>query len=260
MPASCAAVSSRRATSWARGRPRRDQEGHARQAPEADRRGRREEDPDPLPPGAVLRALLLRRAGDEVVPVDRAGARGATTILMQKLAKKHRMAMVVPVYEEEQTGIYYNTAAVIDADGKYLGKYRRPTSRMPSGLLGEVLLPPRQPRLPGLRDRVREDRRLHLLRPPLPGGRASAGARRGRDRLQPSATVAGLSEYLWELEQPAHAVANGYFVGAITGWARSAVEDREFYGKSYFCDPRGKIVARRRATATRWWWPTSTST
>ncbi len=33
--------------------------------------------------------------------------------------------------------------------------------------------------------------------------------------FNPSATVAGLSEYLWELEQPAHAVANGYFVGAI---------------------------------------------
>ncbi len=44
---------------------------------------------------------------------------------MQKLAKKHKMVMVVPIYEEEQAGVYYNTAAVIDADGKYLGKYRK---------------------------------------------------------------------------------------------------------------------------------------
>jgi N-carbamoylputrescine amidase len=63
--------------------------------------------------------------------------------------------------------------------------------------------------------------------------------------FNPSATVAGLSEYLWELEQPAHAVANGYFVCAIN---RVGTEKPwnigEFYGKSYFCNPRGKIVAQ----------------
>ena len=35
------------------------------------------------------------------------------------------MVIVVPIYEEQMTGVYYNTAAVIDADGKYLGKYRK---------------------------------------------------------------------------------------------------------------------------------------
>src|SRR5215475_11866977 len=32
---------------------------------------------------------------------------------------------VVPIYEEDEPGVYYNTAAVIDADGSYLGKYRK---------------------------------------------------------------------------------------------------------------------------------------
>jgi beta-ureidopropionase len=50
---------------------------------------------------------------------------GPTTRLMQKVAKKHRMVIVVPVYEEQMPGVYFNTAAVIDADGKYLGKYRK---------------------------------------------------------------------------------------------------------------------------------------
>jgi N-carbamoylputrescine amidase len=63
--------------------------------------------------------------------------------------------------------------------------------------------------------------------------------------FNPSATVAGLSEYLWKLEQPAHAVANAYFVGAVN---RVGVEAPwkigEFYGQSYFCDPRGQIVAQ----------------
>src|SRR3979409_2759834 len=50
---------------------------------------------------------------------------GPTTKLMQELAKQHNMVIIVPIYEEEIAGVYYNTAAVIDADGKYLGKYRK---------------------------------------------------------------------------------------------------------------------------------------
>ena len=59
-----------------------------------------------------------------------------------------------------------------------------------------------------------------------------------------SATVAGLSEYLWKLEQPAHAAANGYFMGCIN---RVGIEKPwnlgEFYGTSYFVNPRGQIIA-----------------
>jgi N-carbamoylputrescine amidase len=63
--------------------------------------------------------------------------------------------------------------------------------------------------------------------------------------FNPSATAAGLSEYLWELEQPAHAVANGYFVGALNRVGTEAPWNiGEFYGKSYFCTPRGKIIAQ----------------
>src|SRR5258707_15455663 len=62
--------------------------------------------------------------------------------------------------------------------------------------------------------------------------------------FNPSATVAVLSEYLWKLEQPAHAVANGYFVGAIN---RPGFEEPwrigEFYGQSHFCDPPGQMLA-----------------
>src|SRR3954471_13976494 len=50
---------------------------------------------------------------------------GPTTKLLQTSAPKYKMVIVVPIYEEEPTGIYYNAAAVIDADGTYLGKYRK---------------------------------------------------------------------------------------------------------------------------------------
>src|SRR3982751_3205951 len=50
---------------------------------------------------------------------------GPTVKMMQDVAKQTGMVLIVPIYEEEISGIYYNTAAVIDADGKYLGKYRK---------------------------------------------------------------------------------------------------------------------------------------
>jgi beta-ureidopropionase len=67
--------------------------------------------------------------------------------------------------------------------------------------------------------------------------------------FNPSATVTSLSKYLWELEQPAHAVANGYFVAASNRVGIEApLNDAEFYGSSYFCSPRGKIIAQASAT------------
>ncbi len=93
---------------------------------------------------------------------------GPTTRLMQKIAAKHRMVIVVPVYEEQMPGVYFNTAAVIDADGRYLGKYRK--HHIPHchpGILGEVLLHAGRPWLSGVRHEVREGRRVHLLRPAL---------------------------------------------------------------------------------------------
>src|SRR5690606_31257191 len=54
---------------------------------------------------------------------------GPTVKLMQDIAKQRGMVLIVPVYEEEQAGVYYNTAAVIDADGSYLGKYRKKIGR-----------------------------------------------------------------------------------------------------------------------------------
>ncbi len=62
--------------------------------------------------------------------------------------------------------------------------------------------------------------------------------------FNPSATVAGLSQYLWKLEQPAHAVANGYFMGCNNRVGTEAPWGiGRFYGSSYFVDPRGKILS-----------------
>ncbi|MDT7782358.1 MAG: beta-ureidopropionase [Pseudonocardiales bacterium] len=58
----------------------------------------------------------------------------------------------------------------------------------------------------------------------------------------PSASSRSLSEYLWKLEQPAAAVANEYFVGAINRVGVEPLGDNEFYGQTYFVSPRGQLV------------------
>jgi len=171
---------------------------------------------------------------------------GPTIERMRKLAKKHEMVLIVPVYEREMTGVFYNTAAVIDAGGKYLGKYRK--HHIPHchpgfwekfyftpGNTGYLVFPTKFARV-GVY--ICYDRHF-------PEGARILGLNGAEIVFNPSATVAGLSEYLWELEQPSHAVANGYFVGAINRVGREAPWNiGEFYGKSYFCNPRGKIVAQ----------------
>ncbi|MBK7995157.1 MAG: acyltransferase [Blastocatellia bacterium] len=171
---------------------------------------------------------------------------GPTTQLMMELAKKHHMVIVVPIYEEEMTGVYYNTAAVIDADGKYLGKYRK--THIPHCLPGfweKFYFTPGNLGYPVFDTAFGKVGVYICYDRHFPEGARALGLNGAEIVFIPSATVAGHSEYLWELEQTSHAVANGYFVGTINrvGW-EDPWKIGEFYGKSYFCNPRGKIIAQ----------------
>ena len=170
---------------------------------------------------------------------------GPTIRLMQEVARRHEIVLIVPVYEEEQTGVYYNTAAVLDADGSYLGKFRK--MHLPHchpGFWEKFYFRPGNLGYPVFDTRVGKVGVYLCYDRHFPEGARALGLHGAEIVFNPSATVAGLSEYLWKLEQPAHAVANGYFVGAIN---RVGFEDPwrigEFYGQSYFCDPRGQMLA-----------------
>ncbi|MBI4483675.1 MAG: acyltransferase [Acidobacteria bacterium] len=171
---------------------------------------------------------------------------GPAVKLMQELARKHGMVMVVPVYEEEMAGVYYNTAAVLDADGTYLGKYRKHhIPHCPPGFWEKFYFRPGNTGYPTFETAYARIGVYICYDRHFPEGARVLGLNGAEIVFNPSATVAGLSEYLWELEQPAHAVANGYFVGAINRVGHELPWDiGEFYGKSYFCDPRGRILAQ----------------
>src|SRR6195952_981800 len=170
---------------------------------------------------------------------------GPTTERLAVYAKKYNMVIIVPIYEREAAGFLYNTAAVIDADGTYLGKYRKNHIPQTSGFWEKSYFKPGNSGYPTFQTKFARIGVYICYDRHFPEGARLLGLNGAEIVFNPSATVAGLSEYLWKLEQPAHAVANGYYVGAInrvgfeTPWNMG-----EFYGQSYLVDPRGQFVAQ----------------
>lgn len=169
---------------------------------------------------------------------------GPTTAAVAELAKKYSMVIVVPVYEREQAGVYYNTAAVIDADGRYLGKYRKQHIPHTAGFWEKYYFKPGNLGYPVFETQYCKVGVYICYDRHFPEGARLLGLNGAELVVNPSATVAGLSQYLWKVEQPAHAVANGYFVGASN---RVGTEGPwnigRFYGSSYFVNPRGEFLA-----------------
>lgn len=169
---------------------------------------------------------------------------GPTVDRLAEIAKKYQMVIIVPVYEKEMRGLYYNTAAVIDADGSYLGKYRKQHIPQVAGFWEKFFFTPGNGGYPVFKTRYANVGVYICYDRHFPEGARALGLNGADIVFNPSATVAGLSQYLWKIEQPAHAVANGYYVGAIN---RVGVEAPwnigKFYGTSYFVNPRGQIVA-----------------
>ncbi|MHA2366334.1 MAG: nitrilase-related carbon-nitrogen hydrolase [Candidatus Hodarchaeales archaeon] len=170
---------------------------------------------------------------------------GPITERLAKYSKEYKMVMIIPVYEEDITGVYYNTAAIYDADGTYLGKYRKNhIPHVDPGFWEKFYFKPGNLGYPVFNTAYGKVGIYICYDRHFPEGARELALNGAEIIFNPSATVAGLSEYLWKLEQPAHAVANGYFVGAINRVGYEAPWNiGEFYGTSYFCDPRGNLVA-----------------
>jgi beta-ureidopropionase len=169
---------------------------------------------------------------------------GPTTRRMQDLARQTGMVLVVPMYEEDERtpGLYYNTAAVIDADGRYLGKYRKTHIPHVQGFWEKFYFRPGNLGYPVFETAVGKVGVYICYDRHFPEGARALGLNGAEIVFIPSATSRGLSEYLWRIEQVSHAVANGYFVGTINRVGIEPLGDDDFYGQSYFVDPRGQFV------------------
>jgi len=169
---------------------------------------------------------------------------GPTTALMQAYARKYNMVIIVPVYEKEQAGVLYNTAAVIDADGTYLGKYRKTHIPHTGGFWEKFFFKPGNLGYPVFQTKYAKIGVYICYDRHFPDGARCLGLNGAEIVYNPSATTVGQSQYLWKLEQPAHAVANGYFMGCINRVGTEAPwKLGKFYGSSYFVNPLGQIIA-----------------
>ena len=182
-----------------------------------------------------------RRWYDAAEPVP-----GPTVERLAPIAKKYGMAMVIPVYERAMAGVYYNTAAVLDHDGTYLGKYRK--THIPHCLPGfweKFYFTPGNLGFPTFETKYARIGVYICYDRHFPEGARALGLNGAEIVFIPSATTKGHADYLWELEQRSHAVANGYFVGTINRVGTEAPWNvGEFFGSSYFCNPDGRILAK----------------
>jgi len=174
---------------------------------------------------------------------------GPTTEAFAKLAKDLRMVTVLPVYEEENIGVLYNTAAVIDADGAYLGKYRKHHIPHLDRFWEKFYFRPGNLGWPVFDTAVGRVGVTICYDRHFPEGWRMLGLGGAEIVFNPNASKPGLSARLWELEQPAAAGPNGYFVAVPNRVGRETNEFGEdavdFYGTSYVVDPQANYVGER---------------
>lgn len=173
-------------------------------------------------------------------------ADGPTVQRFVKLAKELKMVIILPIYEEDMPGVYYNSAVVVDADGTILGKYRKHHIPNLDRFWEKFYFRPGNLGYPVFDTAVGKVGVYICYDRHFPEGWRELGLNGAQLVFNPSATKPGLSNRLWELEQPAAAAANQYFIAANN---RIGTESDEFgdlavtfYGSSYFVDPRGNYV------------------
>ena len=186
---------------------------------------------------------------------------GPTTKLMQETARRHNMVIVVPIYEQDGTGIYYNTAAVIDADGSYLGKYRK--MHIPDDPLyyEKFYFTPGDLGFRALDTTVGRLGTLVCWDQWFPEGARLTALQGASVLFYPTAIGWHPSEKAefgqaqhdaWRTIQRAHAIANGVYVAVVNrvGFETGNIRGKstpghglEFWGASFFCDPFGRVLA-----------------
>ena len=172
---------------------------------------------------------------------------GPTTKLMMEIAKKHKMVIVVPIYEEEMTGVYYNTAAVIDADGSYLGKFRKiHIPHCNPGFFEKFYFRPGNLGYPVFDTMIGKVGVYICYDRHFPDGARCFGTQRRGDRVQPQRDRRGPQRI--PLENRTARPRGGQPVlrrrDQSPGHRRTPWNIGEFYGQSYFCDPRGQFIAQ----------------
>lgn len=181
---------------------------------------------------------------------------GPSTAAFQKLAKKHSVVIVASLFEKRASGVYHNTAVIIDADGSLLGKYRK--MHIPDDPLfyEKFYFTPGDLGFKAWQTRYGRIGVLVCWDQWYPEG-ARLTAMQGAEILFYPTAIGwhpkekreyGTNQHgAWELIQRSHAVANGCYVAAVNriGLEQPIGGDGlEFWGQSFVAGTSGQILAK----------------
>ncbi|NTV67455.1 MAG: carbon-nitrogen hydrolase [Chlorobaculum sp.] len=176
---------------------------------------------------------------------------GPSTAALQELAAELGVVIVASLFEIRAKGVHHNTAAVIDADGSYLGKYRKMHIPDDPGFYEKFYFIPGDLGYKVFQTKFGAIGVLICWDQWYPEA-ARLTALRGADILfyptaigwaasETSDTVRSSQRQAWKTSHLGHAVANGVFVAAAN---RAGTEgDLEFWGNSLVSDPFGQVIA-----------------
>jgi N-carbamoylputrescine amidase len=180
---------------------------------------------------------------------------GPSTKALGALAKKLKVAIVGSLFERRAAGVYYNTAVVLDADGRHIGTYRK--MHIPDdplyyekfyftpGDLGFQAFDTQHGRIGTLvcwDQWYPEAARLTALRGPAVLFYPTAIGWHPSEKKEWGES----QTYAWQTIQRSHAIANGVYVAAVNRVGHEGAKDGgiEFFGASFICDPYGRTVAQ----------------
>jgi N-carbamoylputrescine amidase len=176
---------------------------------------------------------------------------GATTDALSAVAGELGVVIIASLFERRAAGVYHNTAAVIDADGSYLGKYRKMHIPQDPGFEEKFYFTPGD-----LGYKVWDTKfgKISVLicwdqwYPEAARMAALAGAEiifypTAIGWLPEEKAELGTAQHTaWETVQRGHAVANGCYIAAVNRTGHEG--DTEFWGQSFVADSYGQIIQR----------------
>jgi N-carbamoylputrescine amidase len=183
---------------------------------------------------------------------------GPSTESLSKLASSLNVAIVGSLFERRAAGVYHNTAAILDADGSLLGKYRK--MHIPDDPLyyEKFYFTPGDLGFPNFDTRFGRIGVLVCWDQWYPEGARLSSLGGANILFYPTAigwhpsekTEFGAAQLdAWRTIQRSHAIANGVFVAAVNrvGFEGTPQSGLEFWGHSFVCDPFGQVLAEASA-------------
>jgi N-carbamoylputrescine amidase len=174
---------------------------------------------------------------------------GPTTKIFQDIAIELNIVIILSLFEKRTKGVYHNTIAVIDADGKYLGKYRKHHIPDDPGYYEKFYFTPGDQGYKVFDTKYGRIGTLICWDQWYPEAARITSLMGAEILFYPTAIGWALSQpeevniqqfQAWQTIQRGHAIANGVFVVAVNRTGRE--ENMNFWGSSFVSDPFGNIL------------------